>query len=182
MPPYVKRHRMEAAPLKPDPSVPLPPGFAWLAWDDRLLEAHADVLLASFAAEPDAELFPNLGRPDGCRRLMRAVRDADGFCPAATWLIVRPGGCVGTIQGLIEGRHGMIQNVGVDPACRNLGLGRALVRKALAGFAAGGAVRAYLDVTAQNAAAVRLYKRLGFRRRSAFYKQVPRPEPVAAGL
>lgn len=51
----------------------------------------------------------------------------------------------------------------VAPAARRRGVGRALTRQALALAADGGARRAFLQVEAENTAALRLYATLGFR-------------------
>jgi ribosomal protein S18 acetylase RimI-like enzyme len=47
-----------------------------------------------------------------------------------------------------------------------------LVRRALAGFSRAGLTRAYLEVTAENSAAVQLYRNVGFRRVKTLYKAV----------
>ncbi|MCF0234338.1 MAG: GNAT family N-acetyltransferase, partial [Thermoguttaceae bacterium] len=65
---------------------------------------------------------------------------------------------------------GLILNVAVVPGARRLGLGRALVAKALEGFAARGAFAAELDATAENVGAVRMYARLGFAVKSVDYR------------
>ncbi|HZZ27633.1 MAG TPA: GNAT family N-acetyltransferase [Pirellulales bacterium] len=77
----------------------------------------------------------------------------------------------GTVQGVFD-RSGMgaIQNLGVVPEYRGLGLGTALMQQALAGFQKAGLNRAFLEVTAQNSSAVRLYKQLGFARSRTVYK------------
>ncbi|HTQ39127.1 MAG TPA: GNAT family N-acetyltransferase [Pirellulales bacterium] len=77
----------------------------------------------------------------------------------------------GTVQGVFD-RSGMgaIQNLGVVPEYRGLGLGTALMQQALAGFQKAGIKRAFLEVTAQNSGAVRLYKQLGFARSRTVYK------------
>ncbi|MFM7076934.1 MAG: GNAT family N-acetyltransferase [Planctomycetaceae bacterium] len=81
-----------------------------------------------------------------------------------------------TIQGVIDANgHGSIQNIGVVPTERGRGLGTALVAAALHGFAAEGAPRAWLEVTADNVRAVRLYQRLGFRRTRTIFKTVDGP-------
>jgi ribosomal protein S18 acetylase RimI-like enzyme len=78
------------------------------------------------------------------------------------------------VQGLQERTGlGAIQNLGVAPAHRGRGLGTALLLQALHGFRRAGLGRAFLEVTAQNEAAVRLYQRLGFRRKKTIYKAVP---------
>lgn len=79
----------------------------------------------------------------------------------------------GTIQGIrdISG-VGAIQNFGVTPEHRGRGLGTQLMAASLAGFASAGIRRVYLEVTAQNEAAIRLYRRLGFVRVRTIYKAV----------
>ena len=51
--------------------------------------------------------------------------------------------------------------------------GEALLLQALHGFCRVGLGRAQLEVTAQNDTAIRLYRRLGFRRSKTLYKAVP---------
>lgn len=172
---YFKRYRMEVD-LTDLPPIPgLPDGFVWLAWADGLLPAHADAKYQSFRDTLDTAIFPNLGHPLGCVDLMRAIRSKADFVPEATWLIAGSVGPCGTIQGVRDRMFGSIQNVGVVPEARGLGLGAALVRQALAGFRRAGLRQAYLEVTAQNTSAVRLYRRLGFRCTRTIYKAVHRP-------
>ena len=79
----------------------------------------------------------------------------------------------GTIQGLCDRQgYGAVQNLGVTPLHRSQGLGTVLLGQALAGFRAAGLRRAYLEVTAQNTGAIRLYTALGFRRVRTVYKAV----------
>ena len=172
---YYKRFRMEIDLDGPIPSPPpaLPPQFAWVSWDEALIEQHAEVKYLAFRTEIDAHVFPCLGDRHGCRRLMREIRRKPGFLPSATWLIDGPLGYAGTIQGVMDrGPIGAIQNVGVTPEWRGHGLGRALVAKALEGFRSAGLTRAYLEVTAENGSAVRLYRSVGFRRSKTLYKAV----------
>ncbi len=104
---------------------------------------------------------------------MREIRRKPGFLAVSTWLIAGPGGYCGTVQGVMDrGPIGAIQNLGVVPAFRGLGLGRALVRQALEGFYQAGLRRAYLEVTAENDGAVQLYRGVGFRRSKTLYKAV----------
>ncbi len=97
-----------------------------------------------------------------------------GFLPEATWLLMGPAGPCGTVQGMRE-RSGLgsIQNIGILPGWRGRGLGEALLLQALHGFRHAGLGRARLEVTAQNDTAIRLYRRLGFRRSKTLYKAVP---------
>lgn len=172
---YYKRFRMEIdldGPPGPAPEALLP-YYAFVGWDEALLERHAEVKFLAFHEGIDSHVFPCLGERQGCQRLMREIRRKPGFLPDATWLIRGPVGYVGTIQGVIDrGPIGAIQNVGVAPAYRGLGLGRALVFKSLQGFRASGLRRVYLEVTAENSSAVRLYRDLGFRKAKTLYKAV----------
>lgn len=170
-PTYHKRYRMERPLDRPVSAEVLPAGVYWQPWRDDLVDVFASVKHAAFAGERDAEVFPNFASPAGCRELMRAIRGQPGFCRASTWLAVGPDGPVGTVQGVCQpGRWGAVQNVGVLPGWRGHGLGRALVLKALAGFRSAGMRSVYLEVTAANAHAVALYRRLGFRCTRTVYK------------
>ena len=66
----------------------------------------------------------------------------------------------------------MIQNLGVIPEHRGAGLGTQLLLRAMIGFGQAGMERVSLEVTAQNADAIRLYRRIGFRRVKTVYKAV----------
>jgi len=170
---YYKRFRMEIDldGLRLPPVLPRP--FHFVGWEESLLEIHAEVKYQSFCDELDSQVFPCLGDRLGCQRLMREIRRKPGFLPGATWLIEGPDGFLGTIQGVMDrGPIGAIQNVGVLPAYRGLGLGRALVRQCLEGFYQAGLRRAYLEVTAENSGAVRMYRDVGFRKAKTLYKAV----------
>jgi ribosomal protein S18 acetylase RimI-like enzyme len=181
---YFKRFKMEVelADIPPVPAVP--PGYSFVAWSDGLLETHAEVKFACFIDEIDSTVFPSLSTREGCSRLMNEIRRKPGFLPEATWLLAGPAGYCGTVQGVCE-RHrlGAIQNLGIVPAQRGQGLGRALLLQALAGFSRHGLGRGFLEVTAQNDAAIRLYRDVGFRCRKTVYKavEVADPLPVVTG-
>ena len=174
---YIKRFRMEID-LRRRTLLPpyLPAGYRLEPWSSDLLEGHADVKFLSFHSEMDADIFRCLGNPDGCLKLMRDIAASRGFIPEATWLIVddtNGGEPCATIQGSrYDHRYAAIQNVGVVPQHRHRGLGAALVSAALLGFQQVGFPFAYLEVTAQNTNAARLYSRLGFRRTKTIYKTV----------
>jgi GNAT superfamily N-acetyltransferase len=157
---------------------PLPDGYRLFAWEPTLLGAHAETKYRSFRAEIDANVFPCLGDLHGCYRLMQEISQKDGFLPASTWLVAfdDPEGhreYCGTIQG-IEDRTGLgaIQNLGITPMHRSRGLGSILMFHALEGFRRAGLQRAFLEVTAQNEGAIRLYRRLGFAKIRTVYKAV----------
>lgn len=191
---YFKRHRMELDLRYSRPRAELPAGFYWLPWESGVQDLHAQVKYRCFTDGMDARVFPSLGSLTGCRDLMGAIASQPGFCPGATWLVAGkrrekrnsdsretggvpygfgPDVCVATVQGLLDSnRFGGIQNLGVVPDYRGLGLGWAVLLKALEGFAASGARRAFLEVTAKNELAVRMYRRLGFRSYKTIYREV----------
>lgn len=174
---FFKRYRMEYD-LARIPRVPdLPAGYHVLAWKEALLEAHADTKYRCFRYELDANVFPCLGERDGCLRLMSEIARRTGFLEGATWLLACEAAegseeaFCGTVQGICDPEgFGSIQNLGVTPAHRGLGLGSHLMIQALYGFRAAGLRRACLEVTAQNVGAIRLYQRLGFRKVKTLYK------------
>jgi ribosomal protein S18 acetylase RimI-like enzyme len=170
---YFKRFRMEIDLIEPPPFPVLPGGYTWAAWDPALVEQHADVKYQSFVDEIDAVVFPNLGCRTGCLHLMSEIARRPGFEPQATWLVGFGGFFCGTVQG-VRDRSGLgaIQNLGVVPGHRGQRLGTALLLQALHGFRRVGMGRAFLEVTAQNDGAIRLYRRLGFRCCKTIYKAV----------
>jgi ribosomal protein S18 acetylase RimI-like enzyme len=180
---YFKRFRMDIDLTRGDaPSVEAPSGYALVPWSPDLLSVHAEVKHESFRDEIDAHVFPCLGNFSGCLRLMDEISRKAQFLSDATWLAAyrHPNGereFCGTISAVLDANHhGAIQNIGVTSAHRGCGVGTALVRQSLAWMQRAGLRRAFLEVTAQNVDAVRLYQRLGFRRTRTSYKAVESAE------
>lgn len=158
-------------------AVRLPEGYRWLPWRSLLLERHALVKWRSFREDLDGRVFSCLGEAKGCLALMKEIVGQSAFCPAATWMVIYqpepdwPAVDCGTIQGVTRnGGMGSIQNVGVIPEHRGLGIGRALVQQALLGFEQVGMGISVLEVTAENDAAVKLYQSMGFRTIQVLYR------------
>jgi ribosomal protein S18 acetylase RimI-like enzyme len=182
---YFKRYRMEVQLERhPLPPANLPEGYVWCEWHDRDIERHALTKYRSFRDELDAEVFACLGEYFGCLRLMHEIAQQEVFLAPATWLItaLSRGGLVedcGTIQGMaVSEQLGSIQNVGVVPEHRGRGLGRALVLKSLEGFQLARLKRVVLEVTANNLAAVNLYRSLGFQVTRTMYRAAPVEESM----
>ena len=176
---YFKRYRMEVELDGRDFSRPLARGYRFVRWKPSLLDAFARAKYDSFRDEIDANVFPCLGELAGCRRLMGQIARKPGFLPGATWLAVHADPDTGkeeycgTIQG-IRNRSGLgaIQNLGITPPHRSVGLGTALLFQGLDGFRRAGLKRVSLEVTAQNEGAIRLYSRLGFTMVKTVFKTV----------
>ena len=79
------------------------------------------------------------------------------------WIARRDGRPAGWVAGRVyaDGR-GWIQQIAVARSARGAGLGRALLLHALAELRAGGATSFGLGVQAANAAAIGLYRDIGF--------------------
>jgi len=184
---YVRRFRMEIDFSKVAIATPqLPEGYRWIAWQSILVDRHAAVKYQSFCAEFDSRVFPCLGEAAGCHRLMQEIARHETFLPEATWLIARKNefssklADCGTIQGLVPTEDlGAVQNVGVVPEHRGLGLGRALVLQSLVGFRKCGMRRVFLEVTADNGPAVELYRSIGFEVTRTMFKML-HPDPIPA--
>ena len=177
---YFKRFRMQINLAGRDLTpTPVPPRYRFLSWDESLLDAFSWAKHHSFRNELDANVFPCLAEFEGCRRLMREISRKPGFLPTATWLVVyspdgqqRPEYC-GTVQGIRDSQGlGAIQNLGTVPEHRRAGLGMSVLLRSLAGFRRAGVRRVYLEVTAENQDAIRLYRRSGFVTLRTVYKAV----------
>jgi len=175
---YFKRYRMELDLAGRDLTwAKIPKGYRFLPWHSSLLDAHAEAKFLSFREEIDANVFPCFNDLAGCRRLMAEISRKPGFLPEATWLAVavgedgKPVETCGTVQG-VRDRFGLgaIQNLGITPPHRGRGLGTVLLFRALSGFWQVGLRRVYLEVTADNLGAVRLYRRHGFHVMKTLFK------------
>lgn len=160
------------------PPLSVPEGYRLVGWSPSQVNNHAEAKYHSFRNEVDSMLFECLGDPDGCQRLMEEISEKEGFLPEATWLmeyvaVPHKREVCGTIQGVRSNqRSACIQNVGVTPFHRGRGVGTSLVLAALHGFQQLNIPSIYLEVTAQNQIAVRVYEGLGFRRVKTLYKAV----------
>ena len=84
---YFKRFRMEYDLRHGVPeSVPVPLGYDLVPYSVDLIRDHATAKFHSFRCARDANVFPCLGRRDGCLRLMREITSRASFVPQATWL------------------------------------------------------------------------------------------------
>lgn len=148
---------------------PLPANYHLEPWSPKLVQDHATAKYRSFRSEMDSNVFPCLGSEIGCLKLMKEISCRHGFIPSATWLIrfrdpeTGADESCGTIQGIQDQVDvGSIQNIGIVPSHRSLGLGSCLLNRSLLGFRNAGIKFVTLEVTAHNTGAIRLYQRMGF--------------------
>jgi ribosomal-protein-alanine N-acetyltransferase len=97
------------------------------------------------------------------------------LAPEVPFLVAEARGVViGYVVAHCAADEGEILNLGVAPAHRDHGVGRALVQRVLALLAGRGVRVVYLEVRESNAVARRLYQSLGFTevaRRTAYYRR-----------
>jgi ribosomal protein S18 acetylase RimI-like enzyme len=72
------------------------------------------------------------------------------------------GAVVGTVMGGYDGHRGWINYLGVDPACRRRGIGRALMDQAERLLRIEGCPKINLQVRTTNTAAIEFYRRIGY--------------------
>jgi ribosomal protein S18 acetylase RimI-like enzyme len=72
------------------------------------------------------------------------------------------GAIVGTVMAGYDGHRGWVNYLGVDPAVRRRGLGRALMAEAERLLRAAGCPKINLQVRTSNVEAIEFYRRIGF--------------------
>jgi ribosomal protein S18 acetylase RimI-like enzyme len=72
------------------------------------------------------------------------------------------GAIVGTVMAGYDGHRGWVNYLGVDPAVRRRGLGRALMAEAERHLRAAGCPKINLQVRTSNVEAIEFYRRIGF--------------------
>jgi mycothiol synthase len=92
----------------------------------------------------------------------RSLFGQSHFRPEALMLAYRDGECVGFCRNARFGEPGEVALIGVVPAARGIGLGRALLRWGLGWLQNDHAVPIYLMVDGENESALRLYRAEGF--------------------
>ena len=92
----------------------------------------------------------------------RSVIRQPHFRPDGLLLAYRGNRCVGFCRDAVHVRHGEIDILGVAPAARGIGLGRALVRWGAQWLERQGVPQVTLMVDGENENALRLYRSEGF--------------------
>jgi mycothiol synthase len=147
------------------PLTPWPEGTTLVDWSDATSTRFHAVYAAAFRERPGFPDWP-------AAQWIEDTADDDGF--RADWSVLASVPGVGD-AGFITCAQGWIEQVGVVPAARGIGLGAALLGEALRRMRAEGADGALLTVNVDNPAA-RLYRGLGFtdRGRRARFRRLAR--------
>jgi mycothiol synthase len=147
-----------------DPRPLWPRDTSILEWGPPAAEASFQVYDSAFRSRPG---FPAWSRSEWTDRLT----GDDDFLPQASLCALRSG----VPAGFVVCSKGWIDQVGVAPAHRRLGIASALVAEAMSRMRALGADVARLHVSTNNSEALATWRRLGFResgRRGRFERVV----------
>ena len=135
------------------PAAPWPPGTSIVDWGNGAAEASFTVYEAAFRDRPG---FPGWSRSEWIDAL---TGNAD-FLPTASLCVLRDG----VPAGFVVCRTGWIDQLGVAPAHRRLGLASALVTEATSRMRALGVAVARLHVNTNNPGGLATWRGLGFQR------------------
>jgi GNAT superfamily N-acetyltransferase len=157
-------------PVRPEEqNLALPPGIKWRHYWRLRHRQFARTLLATYGSSLDCPGLAGLRSVDDAITTHKAT---GLFCRRAWHLLLMGGEPLGVVLlNNIQGR-GEVVYLGVVPAARRRGLGRALVARAIRDTAAMGLPQMGLAVDVSNAPAMRLYEKTGFseiRRRLAYF-------------
>jgi ribosomal-protein-alanine N-acetyltransferase len=124
----------------------------------ELAVKQATPLDAGLMAAIHASCFP---QPWDEAAMAQFISGPDCVCLIASTLDDQGAVAAGLLIARKAADEAEILTFGVAPSCRRMGLGRALLQRAVAMLAASGAKRLYLEVGEGNEAALTLYRALG---------------------
>ena len=150
------------------------PKVAIVPWSEGRQEDAARLIAAAYSGHIDSNINDQYRSASGARRFLTNIVQYPGcgtfFSPAACVAVPANGrGLYGVcLTSMVAPDVGHITQVCVSPAFRGTGLGYELLRRSLMALAAHGCRKVSLTVTTSNAAAIRLYERMGFVNRRDF--------------
>ena len=137
-------------------------------WSDHYQDAAAQLIAAAYTGHVDSRINDQYRSAAGARRFLYNIVQYPGcgtfYRPAscAAFDAVTGRLCGVSLASLVAPECGHITQICVSPAAHGMGVGHALLRQSLRTLKEMGCVSASLTVTANNADAVDLYKRVGF--------------------
>jgi ribosomal protein S18 acetylase RimI-like enzyme len=137
-------------------------------WSSHFLDAAAGLVEECYRGHVDSVINDQYHTAAGARRFLQNIIQFPGcgrFAPECSWVALDAAGRVRGIAAatVVAPGTGHIAQVCVGPELRSIGLGYELMRRSMLSLAAGDCFEVSLTVTAENANAVQLYLRLGFR-------------------
>jgi ribosomal protein S18 acetylase RimI-like enzyme len=156
------------------------PGIQVLPWSPWYFEDACRIMYEE--SEPaDRVLYPLFGSPEGARKLLLSiVQGRHGtFMPGLSAVCQAGGAIVGFLLcALLADGSVLVLDIAVSKACRRTGAGTKMLEYLIGKCAAQGNRQIVLAVTADNAAAIGLYKKMGFQDVATFDQHVLRIEPA----
>lgn len=157
-------HLHTAVRLRP---VSPPPGYRFDRWMPALIGELAFLVERCYQGHIDSLINDQYRSADGAQRFLENLTNYPGcgvLQPSASWILFD---AAGVPQGMVlctsvSGATGHIAQICTAPHLRGSGAGYELMRRAMMGLLAQGSNEASLTVTAANARALSMYRRLGF--------------------
>ncbi len=168
-----------------DASNELPPGrglpsgrFRIVPWTEQYHDETAGVIVLAYANHVDSQINDQYRTFAGARRFLGNIVQYPGcgdFSRPGSFLAFddENGGVGGIVLASFVSREvAHITQLCIVPGAQGIGLGYELLRQAVAGLRAAGALRVSLTVTTANRGALELYRRCGFRELRRFFAYI----------
>lgn len=176
---YLKVHARNFMEIDLSAALNLPAGGAARSiavenWSERHQDEAAQLIANAYQGHIDSEINDQYRSAAGARRFLMNIVQYPGcgaFYQPASFVAIDPrsGHLAGIcLSSLVADDIGHITQVCVSKAARGRGIGYELLRRSLESLEHNRCCRASLTVTAANKAAIRVYDRMGFRKRREF--------------
>ena len=146
-------------------------------WADYHQEAAALLIEEAYHTHIDSSINDQYRTVTGARRFLYNIINYPGcgvFAPPASLVAVNSFGVLAglSLASIVNDRTGHITQICVGPQFRGTGLGYELMRRSLLRLLHAGCRRVSLTVTSSNKDAIRLYRRMGFKKVRQFHAYV----------
>ncbi len=176
---YLRRYRRDFMVFSMEDMRELSPGHPqsevrFEPWKHKMQEEAAHLIADAYAGHIDAAINDQYRSTAGARRFLLNIVHYPGcgaFFGPGSYIAVDDdtGELLGLcLASLVAEDIGHITQICVSPSARHRGLGYGLLRTSLQGLHLHGCRQVSLTVTGDNAEAIQLYKRMGFRRERSF--------------
>jgi len=157
----------------------LPPrdlALSIVPWTESYQEATGRLIANAYQGHIDSQINDQYRSANGARRFLTNIVQYPGcgtfFAPASFAAMDRGTLCGASLASLVSPDVGHITQVCVAPSYQGTGLGYELMRKSMEALAARSCRAVSLTVTAENEAALRLYRNMGFVPKRTFFAYV----------
>jgi ribosomal protein S18 acetylase RimI-like enzyme len=160
-----------------DPPLPrriAPPRVSIVPWQEHHQEGAAHLISTAYLGHVDSQINDQYQSVEGARKFLFNIIQYPGcgnFLPAAS--LAAFDGEAGKLAGIcltsiVAEGCGHITQLCVAKAWQGYGVGYEMLRQSLSALAARGVRKVSLTVTSENASALELYQRMGFRKTRRF--------------